>query len=98
MNFDPQQGNEIKKIRSALVISPRAYNIKTKLAIFVPITSKVKNYPFEIAINLKSINGVALCDQVRSLDWELRKAKKIDEVNKQVIHQILGKLYLLIGY
>lgn len=98
LNFDPQQGKEIQKIRPALVISPRVYNIKTKLAIFVPITSHIKDYPFEVAINLKDIKGVALCDQVRSLDWKVRKAKKIDEVNKQVMQQVLDKLYLIIGY
>ena len=54
VNFNPNQGNEICKTRPALVISPKNYNAKTNLAIFLPITSKVKGYPFEFKINLKA--------------------------------------------
>ena len=97
LNFNPNQGNERCKTRPALVISPKNYNAKTNLAIFLPITSKVKGYPFEFKINLKSIQGAVLCDQVRSLDWEARNARKIDKLDEKSIEQILSKLYLLIG-
>ena len=46
LNFEPQKGNEITKTRPALVISPKKYNAKTNLAVFMPLTSHVKGYPF----------------------------------------------------
>lgn len=97
LNFEPQTGNEITKTRTALVISPGRYNEKTNLAIFIPITSKVKNYPFEVVIKAKEIKGVALCDQVRSLDWSQRQAVKITAIDNKTIKQVLNKLYVLIG-
>ena len=48
LSFNPQTGQEQSGRRPALVISPQAYNEKTDLAIFCPITSQVKGYPFEV--------------------------------------------------
>ena len=97
LNFNPQQDSEIKKIRQALVISPRKYNIKTNLAIFIPITSKIKNYPFELKINIDNVVSVILCDQVRSLDWQERKAKKISTISDTLLREAVYKLSLLIN-
>lgn len=97
LNFDPQLGHEIQKVRPAVVISPYQYNLKSNLALFVPITSQVKGYPFEVPINHEQINGVILCDQVRSMDWKARKAVKIMTLDKMSIEQVLSKLMLLIN-
>jgi mRNA interferase MazF len=96
LNFEPQQGREITKTRPALVISPSKYNVKTKLALFMPITSHVKNYPFEVEIELKGTRGAILCDQVRSLDWEMRKASKITKLDDDLFKKAVSKLQLLI--
>lgn len=37
LSFDPQKGREIQKTRPALVISPYKYNLKSNLALFLPI-------------------------------------------------------------
>lgn len=96
LDFDPQKGKEISKTRPALVISPLKYNKKTGLAIFMPITSQVKNYPFEIEVNENDIRGAILCDQIRSFDWCLRRAKKITTLDKNKIQQALLMLRLLL--
>ncbi len=96
LNFDPQQGYEIKKTRPALVISPQRYNAKTNLALFLPITSKSKGYPFEEIIDLQQIKGVVLCDQIRSLDWKARKANKIAKLDSQSFTAIISKFSLLL--
>ena len=77
LDFEPQKGSEITKRRPALVISPKKYNIKTNLAIFMPITSKIKAYPFEILVQIKNQQSAILCDQIRSLDWKARNASRI---------------------
>lgn len=96
LNFEPQKGKEIQKTRPAVVLSPSNYNSKSGLALFAPITSQIKNYPFEIIINYQQINGAVLCDQVRSMDWKIRKATKILSLDKEIIANILFKLKLLL--
>lgn len=96
LNFEPQKGNEIKKKRPALVISPKEYNKKTGLAIFMPITSQIKGYPFEIPLRNSQVDGVILSDQVRSLDWRARQAIKITTAKESAIQDSISKLRLLI--
>lgn len=96
LDFDLQHGREIKKTRPALTISPKKYNSKTGLALFMPITSQIKDYPFEIKINSKEITGVILCDQLRSLDWQVRKAKFICTIPKELVTKAINIIKLLI--
>lgn len=50
LSFTPQSGHEQAGHRPALTLSPAAYNRKVGLALFCPITSRAKGYPFEVAI------------------------------------------------
>ena len=50
LSFDPQAGHEQSGRRPAVVLSPRAYNTRTGLAIFCPVTSQIKGYPFEVVL------------------------------------------------
>ena len=50
LTFNPQTGHEQSGRRPALVLSPKAYNEKTGLAIFCPVTSQKKGYPFEVPL------------------------------------------------
>lgn len=97
ITFSPQSGHEQAGIRPALTISPYEYNKKTHLAIFCPITTKVKGYPFEVEIKESKINGVVLSDQVKNLDWNSRNAKFIATANSEVLAQVLENIQLLIG-
>jgi mRNA interferase MazF len=98
LSFNPQAGHEQSGRRPALVISPQAYNEKTDLAIFCPITSKVKDYPFEVKIsNSLEIQGVILTDQIKSLDWKIRKAEFICKLPKIELTETLNKINVLIN-
>lgn len=96
LDFEPQKGREIQKTRPALVISPESYNKKTNLALFMPITSQIKGYPFESSIETPKIKGAVLCDQIRSLDWSARKAKFICKLEAAFFTDIMQKFCLLI--
>jgi mRNA interferase MazF len=96
INFEPQQGKEIQKTRPALVLTHSKYNLKSGLAIFVPITSQIKGYPFEVLIDFKQIRGAILCDQVRSMDWRSRRVSKITRLDDELLEKVLIKLRLLI--
>ncbi|MHC5612024.1 MAG: endoribonuclease MazF [Nostoc sp.] len=90
INFTPQIGHEQAGRRPALVISPLKYNRRVGLALVCPITTKVKGYPFEVPVSEGlAVSGVVLADQVKSFDWQERKAefacKAPDEVTVEVI-------------
>ena len=86
LSFTPQAGREQAGHRSALVLSPRAYNGKTSLALMCPITSRVKGYPFEVALPSPStVSGVVLADQIKSLDWRARHTRYECRTTPQVV-------------
>jgi mRNA interferase MazF len=97
LQFDPQTGHEQAGHRPALVLSPLAYNRKVGLAILCPITSQIKGYPFEVALpaGLKA-QGAVLSDQVKSLDWRVRKARRVCVVPRQVLDETLARILALI--
>ncbi len=97
IDYDLQKGREIQKTRPALVLSTQKYNEQTSLALFVTISSKIKGYPFEVALDTKSTKGVIFCDQVSSLDWKARKAKFIIKAPPNIIPAVLSKLNLLLN-
>lgn len=95
LEFDPQAGHEQSGHRPALTLSRLEYNQKTSLAIFCPITSRVKGYPFEVAVQGKKIQGAILSDQVKSLNWRVRKAKFIERAKQAVLNEVLSKLQVI---
>lgn len=96
LEFDPQKGKEIQKTRPALTISHHSYNLKTGLGLFMPITSKIKGYPFEVTINQDEIHGAILCDQIRSLDWRARKAKFAMCISSSILEDVIAKFCVLL--
>jgi mRNA interferase MazF len=96
LKFDPQQGKEIKKTRPALVISPKDYNKKVGLALFMPITSQIKGYPFEVVIKLEGKDAAIISDQVRSLDWRARQAEFISLLQGSYLADALARFSLLV--
>lgn len=67
------------------------------MALFCPVTSSVKGYPFEVALPEGSgVIGVVLADQLKSLDWRARKAKLIERASSQVLAMVTARLLTLI--
>lgn len=93
LTFDPQAGHEQSGRRPAVVLSPRLYNARTRLAIFCPVTNQIKGYPFEVVLTGDlPVVGAVLADQVRSLDWHARRATRICKLPRDTMSEILGKL------
>jgi len=97
ISLNPQAGHEQAGRRPAVVLSPASYNGKVGLAVFCPITSQVKEYPFEVIIPPGlSVTGAVLADQVKSLDWRARRADLIGRLPAAVIDDILVKVRTLL--
>ena len=97
LTFDPQAGHEQRGRRPAVILSPKAYNARVGLALFCPITTQVKGYPFEVALpaNL-AVSGVVLADQVKSLDWLARRAEFVSRLPSGLVAEISQKLRVLL--
>ncbi|RPI68341.1 MAG: hypothetical protein EHM43_05180 [Ignavibacteriae bacterium] len=92
MLMDPTAGHEQAGQRQVVVLTPRAYNQASGLALVVPITTKSKGYPFEVEVVVpKKTNGVALCDQLRTIDHRVRKLKKIGVISAHTLDLILSR-------
>jgi mRNA interferase MazF len=97
ITLDPQAGHEQAGRRPALVLSPATYNSRVGLALLCPITNQAKGYPFEVPLpGGLAVTGVALADQVKSLDWQARKATQIGVVPEAVVVQVVNRLQLLL--
>ena len=98
ITLNPQAGHEQAGRRPAVIISPKAYNGKVGLALFCPITSQIKGYPFEVRLpEGMAATGVVLADQVKSLDWRARNVEPIGALPEQVMVEILQKLGMLLS-
>ena len=96
LDFTPQAGREQGGHRPALVLSPAAYNNKTSLMVCCPMTTQIKNYPFEVVITGVP-QSVVLADQVKSLDWRSRNATRKGRVSPAELADVRAKIRALIG-
>jgi mRNA interferase MazF len=93
IDFIAQSGSEQAGRRTALVLSPLAYNEKSGLCLCCPITSKAKGYPFEVALpRTAETTGVILADHLRSLDWVARRAKVVGRLEQRIVEQVFQKI------
>lgn len=96
LEFDPQAGHEQAGHRPALVISPASYNGKTGLMVCCPMSTKIKGYPFEVLTSVGDVDAAVLTDQVKSLDWKIRRAKKKGTVTADVLLHVRAKIKALL--
>ena len=96
LHFNPQAGHEQAGHRPAVVLSPASYNGKTGLMLCCPMTTQIKGYPFEVLI-AGDRPGVVLADQVKSLDWRVRRAMHKSSVSAAALAEIRSKVAALIG-
>ena len=96
ISFSPQAGREQAGHRPAVVLSPAVYNAKTSLMVCCPMTTQIKNYPFEVVVAGHSPSAV-LADQVKSLDWRKRRAKRKGAISPDELAEVRAKIRALIG-
>jgi len=97
LQVDPQTGHEQAGRRPAFVVSPRASNRKVGLALFCPVTSRLKGYPFEVPLPTSGrARGSVLSDQLKSLDWRARKAARFDRASEDIIGEVTARILTLV--
>jgi len=91
--FDPQSGHEQRGRRPALVVSNSLFNRHTGLAIVCPLTNTERSFPFHVAVvNDPNVTGFVMVEQVKSIDFHARKAKRIGRASDSVLEEVLSIL------
>jgi mRNA interferase MazF len=61
-----------------------------------PVTTQIKNYPFEVVISAEN-PSVVLADQVKSLDWRNGHARPRGAISAAELAEVRAKIRALIG-
>ena len=84
VNLDPTIGHQIKKSRPCLVISPNEMNHNIRTVIIAPLTTKFRDYPTRVEVEINNKKGWVVLDQIRSID-KTRLIRNMGEINKNQI-------------
>src|SRR3970282_366534 len=93
VSFDPQSGHEQKGRRPALVVSKDLFNRSTGLAIVCPVTNTGRGFPFHVPMPKDSkLTGFIMVEQVKSVDFRARDAKRIERADDELLSEVLSIL------
>jgi mRNA interferase MazF len=98
LDFTPQSGHEQAGHRPALVISPRIYHERSKLAVVCPITSNTRPWPWKVLLpDGLAVSGAVVVDQVRVVDRGARRLRLAGAAPQGVVAEVQAKLAALFG-
>jgi mRNA-degrading endonuclease toxin of MazEF toxin-antitoxin module len=90
-SFDPSSGKEVMKRRPAIVISKKIFNEHTGFVVVAPITSTVRNMRLEVVLPSElETQGAVIIHQMKSLDFEDRRAVFIEKASAQVLQKVIA--------
>jgi len=93
VTFDPQSGHEQRGRRPALVVSNSLFNGHTGLAVVCPLARTERGFPFHVAVvKDPNVTGFVMVEQVKSIDFRARKAKRIGRASDSVLEEVLSIL------
>ncbi len=61
-----------------------------------PMTTQIKGYPFEVPIAGSRATAV-LADQIKSLDWRVRRATRKGQVSVRELSEVRVRILALVG-
>ena len=75
------------------MVSNDLFNKHTGLAIVCPVTNTDRGYPFHLAIPGKSsLTGFVMVEQVKSVDFAMRRAKFVERAPAEFVEDVLDLL------
>lgn len=95
VDLEPARGSEIKKQRTAVIISPDVMNKHLKTVIVAPLTSTTKNYPSRVGSSFQNRKGEIAFDQMRAIDKSrlARKLGSIDAITASRIKAVIKTIF-----
>ena len=87
VNLDPAIGNEIRKTRPCVVISPDEMNNHLRAVVIAPMTTSAKNYPTRVEVKHDNKIGWIVLDQIRTIDKQ-RIIKDLGKLSRPKIKEV----------
>jgi mRNA interferase ChpB len=98
LRFDPASGREMQGNHFCLVVSPKAFNERFRLALVCPISggaaAVARNSGFLISLmgfGLRT-DGCIHAHQIKSLDWAARQASFVEKIPDALLQEVLDCL------
>ena len=99
IDFDPQIGVEMKKRRPAIVVSVDEFQKRTGLVWLVPITSTSKGlFPLHVPVNESGTEGVAVCEQVKSFDYNARNWRRVGAASDELLESVRNIISAILSF
>ncbi len=100
LDFDPSAGHEQQGTRPALILSPDAFN-RFGMALACPITRGgdfARGHQWTAPLSGLGLqtDGVVLCNQLRTVDWQARRAVLIEPAPAELVADMLARVATLI--
>ena len=91
VGLDPVKGQEMKKTRPCVVVSPDVMNGALGTLIVVPLTSTITDWPFRMVVSAAGQKSSLACDQIRTIS-KGRLGQKIGSLKPAERRQLTGLL------
>lgn len=96
VSLNPTKGSEQKGLRPVVVISPNSMNKSLDTKVVVPLTTKMKPWPSRVQTEFKSIEGQAMCEQIRTISSK-RFVENLGDLSDGELVEILSTINALYG-
>jgi mRNA interferase MazF len=91
IRLDPTHGDEIKKTRPCVIVSPDELNAYLRTYIVAPLTTGSRRYPFRVSCRFGGKAGCVVLDQIRTIDRE-RIVRRLGKLKTAELTQTLAIL------
>ncbi len=91
VSLDPTRGEEIRKTRPCVIVSPDELNAHFRTFIVAPLTTGSHAYPFRVRCHFQGRTGYVILDQIRTVDGE-RLVRRLGELSTSTLEKVLGIL------
>ncbi|MDR1063190.1 MAG: type II toxin-antitoxin system PemK/MazF family toxin [Azoarcus sp.] len=101
LRFDPAAGREMKGDHFALVLSPLLFN-RQGLAMVCPISqgaahvARTHGTVVTLMGTGTQTQGAVHCHQLKSVDWQIRKAKLKESVPAYLLDEVMGRVQAIL--
>lgn len=96
VNLDPTIGNEMKKTRPCVVLSPNEMNRHLQTIVIAPVTSTARTYPTRVEIKHDKTKGWVVLDQIRTVDRQriVKTFETLTEKEILLVKAVIKETYI----
>ena len=91
-DLNPTRGDEIRKTRPCVIVSPDELNLHLRTVIIAPLTTGSHAYPYRVPCRFSGKSGHVVADQIRTIDRD-RLVRRLGSLSPSTIERVLAVLH-----